>query len=124
CRPLSVDKHGIRKLGGQRGFANPLRTVEYDFLRFLDLTADDFKHQNSPAFHVGPASISPSGFGCWSVTPSSPATYPSSMMMLHSSPVLTRVAIACSPSCSSHWPNSRNVSMSICSSLSMSTNPH
>ena len=43
--------------------------------------------------------------------------------MLHSSPVLTRVAIACSPSCSSHVLNSFMVSRSICSSLSRRIKP-
>ena len=45
------------------------------------------------------------------------------MIILHSSPVLTLVAIACNPSFSSHSPNSFNVSVSICSNLSRSTKP-
>jgi len=45
------------------------------------------------------------------------------MMIEHSPPVLTRVAIACKPSCSSHVSKSCKVSVSICSSLSISTNP-
>ena len=44
--------------------------------------------------------------------------------MLHSPPVLTRVAMTCKPSCSSHVPNSLSVRGSICSSLSISTKPH
>ena len=45
------------------------------------------------------------------------------MIMLHSPPVDTRVAIPCSPSASIQAENSRKVSKSICSNLSRSTNP-
>ena len=44
--------------------------------------------------------------------------------MLHSSPVLTLVPIACNPLDSSHPPNSLNVPVSMHSNRSSSTNPH
>ena len=42
-----------------------------------------------------------------------PLTMPSSMMIWHSLPVETRVAMACRPSASSQWPNSSSVVMSL-----------
>lgn len=83
-------------------------------------------HQNSPGFHS--AALKADSFETFTSlfvkhSELTFSTSPSSMTMVHSSPVLTLVAMACKPFSRSHAPNCYSVSRSSCSSLSSSMKP-